>query len=82
MTVELEAGRIQANSITAAQIGTFDPELLSPAARAQWDQLGRRIALIGVFEESHPTLYRLRRLPVFRWWYARAMRAYVLGLEP
>jgi hypothetical protein len=76
------SAKIQADSIVAGQMGTFDPDELGPIARAQWDQMGRRMALWDDFDARHPVLHRLRRWPVVGAVYRWAWRRYVLDREP
>ena len=75
------SGRIPAGALRAGRVH-FDPAELDPIARAQWDQLGRRFALLTEFEERHPLLHRLRRWPVLGGAYQWALRRYVLAREP
>lgn len=68
--------------ITTAKIGSFDPAKLGPKAKLQWDQLGRRIALMNEFDGAHPELCRFKEWPIIGTWYRWCRLAYVLRREP
>jgi hypothetical protein len=78
----LSVGRLQAEAVRAARVEAFNPDDLSPAARAQWDQFGRRMKLMEEFDREHPVLHRFRGWPIMRTIYGNAMRNFVLSREP
>jgi predicted restriction endonuclease len=76
----------KAGSITVGEITneSFKDALekMSPAAKAQWDQLGRRLALYSSIDESHPLLSKFQWFPIVGWFYRRKKLDFVLTREP
>lgn len=62
----------------AAKLAAFDPGKLSPEARQSWERLGHGFKAWHDFDQRHPILRRLARLPLVGRWYRNARRRYVL----
>jgi len=79
---ELTVGQIHGNAVTVGRMESLDIDKLPPHARAAWEQLGRRLALVTEFDKAHPRLAAVKGWPVLRHIYGNAMRHYVLTREP
>lgn len=62
----------------AAKLAAFDPGKLSPEARQSWERMGHGFKAWHDFDQRHPILRRLARLPFVGTWYRNARRRYVL----
>ncbi|CAB3893965.1 hypothetical protein LMG26858_03878 [Achromobacter anxifer] len=62
----------------AAKLAAFDPGKLSPEARQSWERMGHGFKAWHDFDQRHPILRRLSRLPFVGTWYRNARRRYVL----
>lgn len=80
--LEESMNRISGGAITTAKIcpGAFDD--LSPIAKANWDQLGRRLELLDQFDAAHHILKKFATWPLIGAWYCRIRRDYILEREP
>ena len=61
----------------AAKLAAFDPGKLSPEARESWERMGHGFKAWHDFDQRHPILRRLARLPVIGALYRKARRRHV-----
>ncbi|QKH34016.1 hypothetical protein FOC84_03315 [Achromobacter pestifer] len=77
-SLECRGGSIAMRVSEAAKLAAFDPGKLSPEARQSWERMGHGFKAWHDFDQRHPILRRLARLPLLGRWYRNARRRYVL----
>lgn len=61
----------------AAKLAAFDPGKLSPEARESWERMGHGFKAWHDFDQRHPILRRLAKLPIIGKLYRNARRRHV-----
>jgi hypothetical protein len=77
-SLEGRDGSMMARVSEAAKLAAFDPGKLSPEARRSWERMGHGFKAWHDFDQRHPILRRLARLPLVGAWYRKARRRHVL----
>jgi hypothetical protein len=77
-SLEGRDGSMMARVSEAAKLAAFDPGKLSPEARQSWERMGHGFKAWHDFDQRHPILRRLARLPLVGAWYRKARRRHVL----
>jgi hypothetical protein len=77
---EISAGRIASNSIRTGEIGSFDPDELSPKAKIAWELLSKRIIAMDAYDKASKWAW-INKFPLLRGWYVKARLKYILSVE-
>ena len=76
--LEHPGGALLARVSEAAKLAAFDPGKLTPEARQSWERMGHGFKAWHDFDQRHPILRRLARLPLIGGLYRSARRRHVL----